>query len=244
MKTLTATALLIPVLIVNATAQKALSKKYTEWNLREVTNILSDSPWSQTNIKADRSRYRPDSPDYPPEASFMVQIRLYSALLIRQALVRRMQLTIPYAELSVAQRTKFDAEVDGLLKCPQCAQYYIVTLSSGKGDPLNLVTRGSTVTIDAVAMMKSMPEDELLLHVSLLNDKGERRNATRAVFTQRNEVVLLFRRLDDQGNPLITASHKKFYVDFDEYFSKKAEGVFKKFSFDVKDLVRDNEVMF
>jgi hypothetical protein len=244
MKTLIPTGLLILVLVVNATAQNAWSKKYTEWSQREVSRILDDSPWSRTDIKAERGRYRPDSPDYPPELTFMVQIRLYSALTVRQALVRRMQLTIPYAELTVAQRANFDAEVDGLLKCPLCSEHYIVTLRSSKEDRLSLVTRGSSVAIDAVAMLKRLPEDELLLHVSLLNDKGDRRNATRVVFTPRNEVVFLFRRLDDQGNPLITATNKKFYVDFDEYFSKKAEGVLKKFTFDVKPLVHDDEVVF
>lgn len=64
------------------------------------------------------------------------------------------------------------------------------------------------------------------------------------VFTPKNELVLLFRRLDDQGNPLIKATDKKFYVDFDEYISKKAEGALKKFLFDVKDLVRNGEVIF
>lgn len=244
MKTLIATGLLFLVLIVNATAQNALSKNYTEWNPREVIRILNDSPWSQTEIRAERGQYRPDSPDYPPDTTFMVQIRLYSALTVRQALVRRMQLNVRYAELTAAQRANFDAEVDGLLKCPPCSEHYIVTLSSSKGDSLNLVTRGSSVTIDAVAMIKRLPEDELLHHVSLLNDKGERRNAARVVFTQRNEVVFLFRRLDDQGNPLITASNKKFHVDFDEYFSKKAEGVLKKFTFDVKRLVHDDQVVF
>lgn len=244
MKTLTATALWILAIIATATAQSVWKKNYTEWSDREVARVLNDSPWAQTNIRADRSVYRPNSPDYPPDTTFMVQVQLYSALPVRQALVRRMQLTIPYAQISEAQRASFNAEIDGLLKCPQCEEYYIVTVRSGKEDKMNLVTRGSSVTIDAVDLMKRMPDEELLRHVSLLNDKGERRNATRVVFTPKNEAVLLFRRFDDNSKPLITLDNKKFYVDFDEYFSKKADGVFKKFSFAVKDLVHENEVTF
>jgi hypothetical protein len=64
------------------------------------------------------------------------------------------------------------------------------------------------------------------------------------VFTKRDEIVLLFRRYDEHGNPLITVTNKKFYVDFDEYLSKKTEDALKKFTFNVTDLVRDGEVIF
>jgi hypothetical protein len=155
-----------------------------------------------------------------------------------------MQLNIPYDKLTPAQRKSFDEEVDGLLKCPLCAEYYIVTLSSSKGDPLNLVTRGSSVTLDLVDVLKRVPQDELPQHVSLLTDKGGHRNAARVVFTPRNEAVFLFRRVDDQGQPLITMTNKKFYVEFDQYLSKKTDDALKKFAFNVNDLVHDGEVVF
>jgi hypothetical protein len=174
----------------------------------------------------------------------VVAIRLYSALPVRQAIVRRMQLTIPYDKLTPAQRTSFDAEVDGLLKCPHCEGFYIITLTSSRNDPLNLVTRGSNVTFDAVALLKQMAEEDVLRHTSLSNDRGERRNATNVVFTPKNEVVLLFPRFDERGNRLIAATDKKFYVDFDQYLTKKVEGTLTRFTFDVKDLVHDGAVMF
>lgn len=154
-----------------------------------------------------------------------------------------MQLTIPYAELSADKRATFDAEFDDLLKCPQCAENYIVTLSSAKGDQFSLQTLGDAVTLDTVAIMKSIPADELLQHISIANDKGERRNATRVLFS-KDEAVFLFRRIDDSGKPLIAATNKKFYVDFDEFLSKKTEGALKKFSFNVKDIVQNGEVIF
>ena len=155
-----------------------------------------------------------------------------------------MQLTIPYDKLTAAQRASFDAEIDGLLKCPQCAEYYIVTLTSTTTDRLNLVSRGAAVTLDTVAALKAVPQDELPRHVSLSTDKSDRRNAARVVFTRKNEIVFLFRRLDNHGNPLISVSNKKFYVEFDEYLSKKAEGALKKFTFNVGDLVHNGEVVF
>lgn len=245
MKTTITIAFLTLVLTSTASAQNSwLKKPYEQWTPDEVSRALYDSPWAQTSIKADRSIYRPGTPDNPPETSFMVQVRLYSALPVRQALVRRMQLAIPYSELNAAQRADFDAEVDGLLKCPSCAEFYVVLLRSSRDDRMTLATRGGTIAIDVAALLKRVPESELLQHVSLSNDKGQRRNAVRVTFTKRNEVLFLFRRFDDQGNALITTANKKFHLDFDEFVFDKTERALKKFTFEVKALTQGNEVVF
>lgn len=246
MKTAVTIALLTLLLTSTAFAQDTwLKKPYEEWTPNEVSRALYDSPWAQTSGKGDRSTYHAGIPDYPPETSFVVQVRLYSALPVRQALVRRMQLATPYSGLNATQRADFDAEVDGLLKCLSCAEYYIVLLrSSSQDNRFTLATRGSSVAIDVAALLKRVPEDELLQHVSLSNDKGERRNAARVLFTKRNEVLFLFPRFDAQRNPLITVANKKFYLDFDEFVSDKTERALKRFFFDVKKLSLGNEVVF
>ncbi|HYV83352.1 MAG TPA: hypothetical protein VE931_07555 [Pyrinomonadaceae bacterium] len=237
-------AILIFALASTATAQKKLPQKpYTEWSLQEVMMLLQNSPWVEASVQFAQGR-RGDVPDRPPGTEFYVEVRLYSALPIRQAIVRRMQLTIPYAKLTGAQRASFDAEVDGLLKCAQCAEYYIVTIASASQYPFSFATRGDPHTLDTVEVVKRVPQDELLRHVSLSNDNGELRNAARAVFTQRNEVVFLFSRVDEHGKPLITPANKKFSLEFDDYLSKKTEGSLKKFTFNVKDILRDTEVLF
>jgi hypothetical protein len=240
----TVLAILIFALASTATAQKRLPKKpYTEWNLQEVMTLLQNSPWVEASVQFAQGRSG-DSPDRPPDTEFYVELRLYSALPIRQAIVRRMQLTIPYAKLTAAQRASFDAEVDGLLKCPQCAEYYIVTIASASQSPFSFATRGDPHTLDTVDVVKRLPEDELLRQVSLLNDKGERRNAARVMFTPRNEMVFLFRRVDEHGSALITPANKKFSIEFDDYLSKKTEGSLKKFTFNVGDIMHDSEVLF
>lgn len=245
MKTLLTIALLSLAVVSTARAQSKWPKKpYTEWTLQEVTQLLYNSQWAETTWNGVATQYRSDVPDRPPGTEIFIQLQLYSALPVRQAIVRRMQLTIPYDKLTANQRKSFDEEVDGLLKCPHCAQYYIVTLKSSKGDRLNLVTRGSAVRLDLIDVLKRVPLEELQQHVSLLNDNGERRTATRVVFTPRNEAVFLFRRVDEAGKPLITTTNKKFYVEFDDYLSKKAEEALKKFTFNVSDLVHDGEVVF
>jgi hypothetical protein len=230
-------AILIFVLASTATAQKRLPRKpYTEWSLQEVMTLLQNCPWVQTdfsNPPADPAR------NNPPGSDFYLEIRLHSALPVRQAIVRRMQLTIPYAKLTDAQRANYDSEVDGLLNCPQCAEYYIVTIRSASRRPLD------NNTFDTVQVLKrGLTEDELIRHVSLSNDKGDRRDAARAVFTLKNEIVFMFRRMDEHGNILITPANKKFTIQFDDFLAKKSGGTLEKFTFYVKDLVRDTEVMF
>ena len=237
--------LAILILASTATAQNFVPKKpYTEWTLDEAAQLLQESPWTEASVQFAYGSRTGVVPDRPPGTQFYVELRLYSALPIRQAIVRRMQLTIPYAKLTATQRASFDAEVDGLLKCPQCAEYYIVTITSASQSHFSFATRGDPHTLDTVEVMKRLPEDELLQHVSLSTDKGERRNAARVVFTKRHEAVLLFRRKGENGNTLITPANKKFSLEFDDYLSKKTEGSLKKFTFNVKDIVRDGEVLF
>jgi hypothetical protein len=244
------TVISLGVLLLSVAASTAAQtvrpiKPYSEWTRDDVIRILFNSQWTRDSIQVNPPvRYNPNSPDTPPGTNYSVRVLLYSALPVRQAIARRMQLTIPYEKLTSAQRVSFDAEMDGLLKCPQCAEYYIVTVGSATKDRLDLISRGGNVMLDVVERLKEVPEDELLRHVSLLNDKGERRNAARIVFTQKHEVVFLFRRSDDSGNLLITASNKKFYVDFDKYLSTKTEEALKKFTFNVGDLVHDGDVVF
>jgi hypothetical protein len=84
--------------IVNVAGQKStLAKSYDQWTLREAMYILTNPPWAQLAFDSDES-------DRQGRFIFVVEVRLYSALPVRQAIVRRMQLTISYNELNVQQR--------------------------------------------------------------------------------------------------------------------------------------------
>lgn len=241
LKQLLFVALVALIVAVNAIAQKALPKKpFEQWSRDEVTKILFHSPWGTMDV------------DQLVGSQYQVTVRLYSALPIRQAIVRRMRLTIPYNELTAAQKTNFDAEVDGLLNCQPCSNNYIVTLASGHPDPLQTVTGRDPVpanmtparVVDVIEILKRVPQDELLKQVSLTNDKGERRNAEKLTFTKQNEVVFLFPRLNDQGQPLITAANKKFYFEVDEKVFRKEVRPLRRLSFEVAPLLKDQEVVF
>jgi hypothetical protein len=224
--------------IVSVAGQKStLAKPYDQWPLREAMHILTNPPWAQIAFDSDESGRQ-------GEFIFVVEVRLYSALPVRQAIVRRMQLTIPYKELDVQQRANYDAEVDGLLKCPLCTTYYIVTLSSGMPDRLANTYPTTAKSIDVVALLKNLPDGEIEKRVMLSNDKGERRMAIKHAFQKRNEVVFFFPRLDGQGKPLITQSNKKFRFEIDDYVFRKELRPLKKLTYEVAPLVKDGEVIF
>lgn len=246
-KQLSFVVLIVSIVAVNAVAQKALPKKpFEQWGRAEITKILFNSPWGMMDVDQLTGR------DQPTGSQYQIEVRLYSALPVRQALVRRMQLNIAYNELTAAQKTSFDAEVDGLLNCQPCSDYYIVTLASGHPDPLQRVTssdpvpanRGPARVVDVIEILKRVSEDELLKQVWLTNDKGERRNAEKLTFTKRNEVVFLFPRLNDQGQPLITAANKKFYFELDEKLFRKEVRPLRRISFEVAPLLKNQEVVF
>ena len=219
--------------VVTAGGQKSIpNKPYEHWNLREVMEVLTNSPWAQTEFDTEISGGQ-------PQLIFGVEVRLYSALPVRMAIVRRMQLTIPYKELNAQQRSDFDAEVDGLLTCPLCSTYYIVTLLSVQ--PHSLATKS---TIDVVALLKALPEGEIQKRVTISNDKGERRTAVKHVFKKANEVVFFFPRLDEQGKPLITQSNKKFRFEIHEHVFRKELRALKKLTYEVAPLFKNGEVIF
>ena len=236
-------ALLNLTLVVTAAAQKSIySKPYERWTVDEAWRILTNSPWAQIDTDMGRAS----------GVSYLLEVRLYSALPVRQAIVRRMQLTIPYDKLTREQKADYDAQVDGLLKCSECEKHYIVTLFSTVRDPLELSIPGNQFPptqmkklVDVVAFLKRFPRDELLRHISLTNDKGERRAAVNVSFTaKRNEIVFLFPRLDDHGNPLLTEANKKFTFDIAPELFKKEGMELRKITFEVRKLVQNGQVIF
>ncbi len=112
-----------------------------------------------------------------------------------------MQINVPYAELHAAQRADFNAEVDSLLKCAYCTEYYIVMIRSSRDDRLSLATLGQPIMIYVVALLKRVPEAELVQHVSLLNDKGVTQE--RGAYCSRKETRLYF----SFGDSTIDNSH-------------------------------------
>lgn len=206
-----------------AFGQKIWEKKpYSEWSMSEAIRVLDDSPWAQTQIERG-------------EADFTVTVRLRSALTVRQALIRRRQLLLNYERFPPAEKARFDADAKLFLDCADCAQYYIVTLDSPSNNPSPL------------RVLKDLSLDDLKPNVSLVSDKGERRELVGFVPPkgEGKEALFLFRRFDDRGRPLLTSDSKRFSFKIEaRVFEGKALVPVKKFTFEVPKLLRAGEVEF
>ena len=80
-------------------------KDYREWSKSECRRILEDSPWVQKNVFKEFAHIGAGVSLYE-ETQYVV--RLYSALPVRQAMVRLSQISANYADLSPEQKIAFD----------------------------------------------------------------------------------------------------------------------------------------
>ncbi len=210
-------------------AQNVWDKPFTQWTKSEVEKIFTDSPWAKT--QEERVGGIGSEP-----LSYKVTVRLRSALPIRQALVRYNQINSRYEKLSDAEKAAFDAKTKGLLECPACANNYVVTLNSP-------ITRGPGD--DVVARLKNESLTSLKPYVYIANEKGERRELVHFVAPKvmGDEAVLFFPRLDEKGNPLISAGNKRLIISLE---SRLFENNFplNKMEFDVSKLIFKGELAF
>jgi hypothetical protein len=210
-------------LITSAYGQTIWEKKpYTEWSMGEALRVLDDSPWAQTQIESGKE-------------AFTVTIRLRSALPIRQALIRQRQLQLNYGKFSPAEKARFDADAKDFLTCSDCAEYYIVTLTSAFNHPYPL------------RVLEGLSLDELKSQVSLTNDKGERRSLAGFIppRAEGKEAMFIFQRFDDHGSPLLTTADKQLHFKIEQrVFEGKTLVPIKKFTFGVSKLIQNGEVMF
>src|SRR5262249_29511386 len=120
---------------------------------------------------------------------FRVTLLLRSAIPVRHALIRMKQLDANYDGMDKESQAAFDGKVRGLLDCPACAQYYVVTLTCKSinypgADALYEGLRGATLPA-------------LKPHVHLEDDRGERRELVHfdAPRAAGEESVFFFPRL-------------------------------------------------
>jgi hypothetical protein len=201
--------------------QKNLEKPYQKWTKEEASKTLSSSPWTQQyrlsgdlpeaaeqQLRRDQSSVSERvTPAYNLDTA-PLQIRLHSALPVRQALVRLRQIQNEYDKMSDDQKKKFDDSTSILLNCAICADYYVVTM-------MKLKTASKDV---ADGLFQQMKVEDFKGKVWLANDKGERREL--AQFTPAKGAgdmsIFFFKRTDDSGKALITHENKEFKVVFDK----------------------------
>ena len=214
-----------------AHGQAAREKPYQQWSYRDVADVLSNSPWSQMKQNNEDSH----------GGRGVVNVRLHSALPVRQALARSKQIALNYEKWTVAEKAKFDSEAKEFLECPGCAKYYILTY--------RILSRDS---LEDRRKLRNLTLDELKSHVFLLNDKGERRDLALFMAPESGNrqslvyghAIFFFERFDEQGKPLLSTDNKKFYFQIDEKAPNLKFLPVKKITFEIRKLIQNGEVVF
>jgi hypothetical protein len=119
---------------------------------------------------------------------------------IRQAFVRLQQIEVGYDKMSNDDKAKFDASKASFLECKICKDYYVVTLTKFK-DTGTSVNNGIFQTLK-LADVKGK--------IWLENDKRERPRVNGIHTSQKRDRqgTFFFKRTDEAGKPLFTASDK------------------------------------
>lgn len=245
----------IAALSSTAAAQKYLEKPYSEWSKSEATKIVNESAWAKTHQNVavtagsdgrqmvreqGRGGGNPGSVSRTLGVAPVV-IRLHSAPVIRQAMVRLQQMGVNYDKMGTEEKAAFDANRKGFLDCAICNEYYVVTLTK--------FVDSSGETVDD-GIFQSMSLDDMKGNVRLENDKGERRELVQ--FTPPkvagDSAVFFFKRADENGNMLITPDSKELRFVFENAFLTSGNRygglVPRAFEFKVSKLLIDGKVAF
>jgi len=117
---LTCAALILAAAAHPASAQFWEKKPWTEWSKGEAEKILTDSPWSRTfsssDVKLEAGGIRGGGTaerEVRPTIEYIAQLR--SALPVRQAVVRLMQIQSKYDKMTAEEKRNFDRQANDYL---------------------------------------------------------------------------------------------------------------------------------
>ena len=200
-----------------------------KWDRTDVNSILYSSPWGR-RLEDKKALELPGgfgSVMQRPAAAYMLR----SALLVRFALVRQLQLEAKYDAMTEAAKSDFDKKNAGLLRCPQCADYYIISV------------RGDSPELKNATMIQGFQKS-----IFLSNEKGEKRILAR-FFPQTipgSEALFFFPRNDEKGKALFAADNKKLRFNFalPEIERDSPMSVMRNLEINLAEIVREGTVVF
>lgn len=208
-------------------------KPYQQWTDKETQSLLTNSPWAQTRAGLIAvGRLDP----LTEAANTAVTVRLRSALPVRQALARLRQLNNKYDKTSDNEKTAIDVKNRPLLECPECKDYYMVTLSPGPGST-NALSSNLPLNTVSLAWLK--------LNVEIKNDKGETRELMKFIREKffGDEAIFCFSRFNSNGEPLISPANRTFTISFDPRVFGWKTWTVTRFEFDVARMTSDGKVV-
>jgi len=234
------------------------SKSYQQWSKKETAKVLEEPPWTlkqEVRLRYANAARRIAGGTVPSESEggvtdtastkaelggaeapvdFQFTLRLRSALIVRQALVRLKQLEANYDQMINADRAAFDAKFKGLLECPACEQNYVLTLSSkSKQRP------GADAIFTA---FKGGRLADLQRYIFIANGRGERRDLVHFVPPKvpGDEAIFYFPRFNEKGEALLTPADNELVTNF----TNNDVNMNTNFRIDVSKLVVNGRVDF
>jgi hypothetical protein len=236
------------LLSLAAGQEKTAADAYRQWTKTDVIKLLSDSPWARTQTQRVRRRgqvrsiagqnedvlgeRRGELTSAEDAYEYSFTMRMRSALPVRQAIVRLVQLDNNYDRMAPAERKALDAQTKELLDCKECADYYVVSVG--------FASANNSVTDLIYQWFSGQTLPGIKGYVYLANERGGRRDLARFIPPKSpgEEVFFLFPRLDEKGQPLFTPEDKKLIFRMSDI---KANSV-TNFSLDISKMVAGGKV--
>ncbi|MBL8180778.1 MAG: hypothetical protein JNL64_04105 [Blastocatellia bacterium] len=205
------------------------SKDVDKWDSTDIGAIMFSSAWGR-NLTIGNMTNVPNFGSI--QQSVRASYSLRSALVVRFALIRQLQLEQKYDAMDEKAKAQFDKRYRDILQCPPCSEYYIFSL------------RGDSQELRNSALIEARQKQ-----IFLSNEKGEKRTLARfspQTATPGSEALFFFKRKDDKGVPLISPDSKKliFSLALPEIDRDSPLSLLKFIEINVADIVREGVVVF
>ena len=214
----------------NGAAQTAAweSKAVGRWDSADVQKILTNSAWGRSinsGVLTDTQMFG------AIKQGIAASYNLRSALVVRYALVRQLQLEQRYDSMDEKAKVEFDKKNASLLRCPPCADYYIVSI------------RGNIPELKNTALIEFRKKQ-----IFLSNEKGEKRFLAKfsPLTFEGSEALFFFPRKGEDGRVLITPDNKKltFSIVSPDTERGSAMSLIQNIDINVSEIVREGVVVF
>jgi hypothetical protein len=183
-------------------------KDYREWSQKECAKLLEDSPWSKqftlTSVGVMDDSDRDASDAGQPYIKYQVQLR--SALPVRRAIVRQMQLAQKYDSLPPEQKQQFDKSAEAFLAASMDEAVIVYVSFTTNSQPNDL---------ELARYWQSQTTEVLKNYVYLTPGKGDKVYLGRYATSQggQREFQFIFPRQVD-GKPILNSNDKSLKLEF------------------------------
>jgi len=221
-------------------AQFWQKKPPQEWSKSDCQKMLSDSPWTRSRVVSDIMLARTTEPgsvqtpgrDVQPEIRY--QVRFLSALPVRQALVRQVQLSPQFQKLSPEERKSAEERQAGFINTVY-PDHVVVQVSYST----NVV--GYQLELERAMSLPTPSEMRISTFLNTPAGRIELLDVIRPA--GGGELHLVFPRNVD-GKPVLQPTDKKVSVEFTHprVGALPSERIFVEFK--VKDMLLDGQLVY